>query len=239
MSVSVNGVVVEAAVWPNAELAAVHELLRQRAMAVGLLAQGAGAEAEVSAAIERLLEQEVVVPSPTEAECRRYYVAHPAEFRSGELVFARHILFQVTPGVLVNQIRATAERTLMELLAEPDGFRERARELSNCPSGLFGGNLGQLGRGDTVPEFEAALFADDCIGILPGLVKTRYGFHIVAVDHRLPGQAAPFEAVQAQIAEQLAETVQRRALAQYVAILAGQAKVVGMDLQAASSPLVQ
>jgi peptidyl-prolyl cis-trans isomerase C len=239
VSASVNGVAVETGAWPSAELAVVRELLRQRATTAGLLAPGGCAEAEVSAAIERLLEQEVAVPSPTESECRRYYDAHPAEFRNGELIFARHILFQVTPGVLVNQIRATAERTLTELLAEPDGFRERARELSNCPSGLFGGNLGQLGRGDTVPEFEAALFADDLIGILPGLVKTRYGFHIVAVDHRVPGEATPFEAVQAQIVSQLTEIVQRRALAQYVAILAGQAEIVGVDLEAASSPLVQ
>lgn len=239
MSVSVNGVAVEAAAWPSAELAAVHELLRQRAMATGLLAPGDCGETEVGAAIERLLEQEVAVPSPTEAECQRYYDGHPAEFRSGELVFARHILFQVTPGVPVNQIRATAERTLNELLGEPDSFRERARELSNCPSGLFGGNLGQLGRGDTVPEFEAALFEGDTIGILPGLVKTRHGFHIVAIDHRVPGQVTPFEAVQARIADSLVETVQQRALRQYIAILAGQADVAGVDLAAASSPLVQ
>lgn len=239
MSASVNGRAVDAAGWANVELAAVHELLRQRAVAAGLLdAQGAD-EAEVRAAVEHLLEAEVAVPSPTEAECRRYYAGHAAEFHSGDLAFVRHILFQVTPGVPVNHVRAIAERTLMELLADAAGFAARARELSNCPSGVFDGNLGQVGRGDTVPEFEAAVFADNSIGILPGLVKTRYGFHIVAVDHRVGGATVAFEAVAARIAERLVGVTQQRALQQYVAILAGQAEIVGVDLAAASSPLVQ
>lgn len=239
MSASVNGTAVDIAGWPNAELAAVHELLRQRAVAAGLLDAHADGETDVRTAIEHLLEAEVAVPSPTEAECRRYYDGHAAEFRSGDLAFVRHILFQVTPGVPVNHVRAIAERTLMELLADPGGFATQARELSNCPSGVFDGNLGQVGRGDMVPEFEAAVFADNSIGILPGLVKTRYGFHIVAIDHRVAGQMVAFGSVAARIAERLVGVTQRRALQQYVAILAGEAEIVGVDLAAAASPLVQ
>lgn len=238
MSVSVNGVAVATEAWPSAELAAVHELLRQRAIATGVLAPDAGAE-DADAAIERLLEQEVSVPAPTDDECRRYYEGHPAEFRSGELAFVRHILFQVTPGVPVNHIRAKAERTLMDVLAEPDTFAAQAQELSNCPSGVFGGNLGQMGRGESVPEFEAAIFEDNSIGILPSLVKTRYGFHIVAIDHRLPGKAVPYEAVRDKIAERLTAAVQQRALTQYVTLLAGEAEIAGADLARATSPLVQ
>ncbi|MGH7090199.1 MAG: peptidylprolyl isomerase, partial [Stellaceae bacterium] len=210
MSVSVNGVAIATEAWPNAALAAVRELLRQRAVATGLLAAGAN-DAEVEAAIERLLEQEVPVPAPGEAECRRYYDGHPNEFRSGDLAFVHHILFQVTPGVPVNPVRAIAERTLMAVLADPGDFAAQARELSNCPSGVFGGNLGQIGRGESVPEFETAIFADGSIGILPHLVKTRYGFHVVAVDHRVPGEAVPFAAVRERIADQLAAGVQQRA----------------------------
>ena len=239
MSVSVNGRTIDAADGESTELAAVHELLRQRSVSAGLLDEGTTDPAKMGAAIERLLEDEVAVPSPTEAECRRYYDGHRAEFRSGELVFVRHILFQVTPGLPVNELRATAERRLMELLEAPEDFAARARELSNCPSGLFGGNLGQIGRGETVAEFETAVFAEGPLGILPGLVKTRHGFHVVAVDHRVAGEMIPFEVARSRIAEQLAGDVQRRALAQYVTLLAGEAKIEGADLVQASSPLVQ
>lgn len=239
MSVSVNGKAVDTSQFASAELAAVHELLCQRAIALGMLAPARDDGAAEQTAIERLLEAEVRVPVPTEEECRRYYEANPAEFRSGELVFARHILFQVTPGVPVNHLRAKAEQTLMELLREPDNFEARATELSNCPSAVFGGNLGQLTRGATVPEFEAALFEDTTIGILPKLVKTRYGFHIVAVDHRVPGEILPFAVARPRIEQRLKEAVESRALAQYITLLAGEAELSGVELNAASTPLVQ
>jgi peptidyl-prolyl cis-trans isomerase C len=239
VTVTVNGIAVEAARWPSPKVAAVRELLRQRAVALGVLAPEIADDNEIGTAIERLLSDEVRVPSPTEAECRRYYNTHLKEFPSGDLVHARHILFQVTPSTSVPEIRARAERALSELLAEPDRFAAVARELSNCPSGQQGGNLGQIARGDTVPEFEQALFRLGANGILRQLVKTRHGFHIVAVDRSIPGEMLSFEAVRERISERLQAGVEERALRQYVSILAGQAEIVGVDLEGATTPLVQ
>jgi peptidyl-prolyl cis-trans isomerase C len=239
MSVSVNGVSVDLGRWPSAELAAVRELLRQRAVTRGFLSADADDDDETGKAIERLLVEEVQVPTPTEAECRRNYETHRKEFQSGDLVHARHILFQVTPGVDVAQLRTRAEETLAELLREPERFDAAARELSNCPSGQQGGNLGQIGRGDTVPEFERALFRLGPTGILREIVKTRFGFHIVAVDRQIFGETLPFDAVRERIAERLKASVEERALRQYVSILAGEAEVAGVDLKGALTPLVQ
>lgn len=236
--VSINGVAIDAAGFPTLEVAAVHELLRQRATATDLIAAGADREA-VDAAIERLLEREVPVPEPLEEECRRYYAANTKRFVSGELVAVRHILFQVTPSTPVNALRAKAELTLSELLEAPERFEALARDCSNCPSAQLGGNLGQIQRGDTVPEFERALFDGEWTGISSRLVKTRYGFHIVAVDRRVSGSQVAFEGVRASIAERLRERVQKRALEQYVRVLAGRADVRGVDLGAAATPLVQ
>ena len=239
MTVTVNGIAVEVARWPSPTVAAVRELLRQRAVALGFLAPEVIDDDEIGAAIERLLSAEVVVPSPTEAECQRYYDTHLKEFWSGDLVYARHILFQVTPSTSVPEIRGRAERTLSELLAEPDQFAAVARELSNCPSGQQGGSLGQIARGDTVPEFEQAIFRLGANGILRHLVKTRHGFHIVAVDRSIPGERLSFEAVRERISERLKAGVEERALRQYVSILAGQAEIVGVELAGADTPLVQ
>jgi len=49
----------------------------------------------------------------------------------------------------------------------------------------------------------------------------------------------PFEVVRDTIAERLRAGVQKHALEQYVRILAGKADVRGVDLGAASTPLVQ
>jgi peptidyl-prolyl cis-trans isomerase C len=239
MSVSVNGIAVEVGRWPSSEVAAVRELLRQRAMARGFLSTSGDDNDDAQGAIERLLTDEVRVPTPTEAECRRYHEAHRTEFQSEDLVYARHILFQVTPGVDVARLRARAEKTLAELLCAPERFGAMACELSNCPSGQQDGNLGQVGRGDMVPEFEKALFRLGPTGILREIVRTRHGFHIVAVDQRIPGNMLPFEAVREQVAERLKASVEERALRQYISILAGQAEIVGVHLQGAQTPLVQ
>lgn len=238
MTVEVNGVAVDAAGQPTPEAAAVRELLRQRAVAVGLLGDAARVE-EVDPALERLLEREAPTPEPTAEECRRYYDAHPAESTSGELVMARHILFQVTPGTPVPALRAKAELTLAAIASDPSQFDRLARECSNCPSAQHGGNLGQLGRGDTVPEFERALFNGAYTGLYPQLVKTRHGFHILVVDRREPGRRLPFEAARRAIAERLRERSQRRALEQYVKVLAGRARIAGADLGAAATPLAR
>ncbi|MGA7997822.1 MAG: peptidylprolyl isomerase [Bradyrhizobium sp.] len=240
MTVTVNGIEIAVGFGGPAELAAARELLRQRAVEVGLLVPATAADGgAVDAAIETLLAREVVTPSPSDEECRRYYEGQRREFQSGDLVHARHILFQITPQVNVPQMRARAEQTLNELLAAPDRFEALARELSNCPSGQQGGNLGQIGRGDTVPEFEKAVFKFGASGILRDIIKTRYGFHIVAVDQSIPGKPLPFEVVRELIAERLRTRVEEKAIRQYVSVLAARAEITGVDLDAANSPLVQ
>jgi len=239
MSVSVNGVVVTPLPGTTNELAAARELLRQRAVAVGILASGSIDEAHIDQAVEDLLAREVVTPTPTEEECRRYYASHSLEFQSGDLVHARHILFQVTPSVSIPEIRARAEQTLNTLLREPERFASIAAEVSNCPSGQQGGNLGQIGYGDTVPEFEKVLFRLGPTGLLPELVRTRYGFHVVSVDQRILGEKLPFDVVRDDIAERLTAMVEQKAFRQYITVLAGQAEIHGVDLSGSESPLVQ
>src|SRR5699024_7743997 len=90
----VNNVYLDPGDGPTPELVAMQELLRQRAVELALLTEDDEAEA-ISAGIERLLAQEVNVPEPAMEECRRWYEAHREKYKTGELVHARHILFQV------------------------------------------------------------------------------------------------------------------------------------------------
>ncbi|TAL69091.1 MAG: peptidylprolyl isomerase [Burkholderiaceae bacterium] len=238
MSVTVNGVDVDVAAWPTPQLAAVHELLRQRACELGFTSDGAS-ETDTERALERTLAEEIQVPEPTEEVCKRWYDANMKRFRSGDLVCARHILFQIIPGAPVSVIRAKAETILHEINARPELFDEYARQHSNCPSGANGGNLGQLQRGETVPEFEKAIFGDGTIGVLAGLVTTRHGFHIIAVDRRIEGKQLPYGFVRDEVAAELRKRSEARALSQYMRILAGNADIEGVELDASASPLVQ
>lgn len=216
----------------------VRDLLVRRAVELALLTPDAP-EAEIPPAIEAVLAREVVTPEPTEEECSRYYATHLDEFTSGDLVYARHILFAVTPGAPVPAIRAKAEETLLALQRDPERFEDLARELSNCPSAANGGHLGQLGPEDVAPEFAAGVFGSRHTGLLPWVVRTRYGFHVIAIDQRVEAQLVPFEAVRDRISTELRERVQETALRQYVQLLATQAGVEIPGLPRADSPLLQ
>jgi peptidyl-prolyl cis-trans isomerase C len=170
--------------------------------------------------IERLLELEVPEGEPSEEECRRYYAANLRRFSAGELVEASHILFAVTPRVPPERLRAKAAEVHAQAARDPGRFAELAREFSNCPSSAQGGALGQLGRGDAVPEFERAVLEGEALGVLPDLVATRFGFHVVLVARRIPGRTLPYEEARAQVRAVLRRLGEERAVGEYVRGLA-------------------
>lgn len=225
------------------------ELLRQAAQRAGLLAvddtpSADGVITEIaSAAIEALLAQSLAVPDPSVEACRRHFAAHAADYRTGDRARVRHVLFAVTPGVDVRALRQRAEAALLDVRCHRDGEADRfaaaALELSNCPSGAQGGDLGWLGREDCAPEFAREIFARPEIGVLPRLVHSRFGLHIVEVLEREPGVVPTFEAVQGAVGMALRQQAFVTALRHYLRVLAGAATIEGVDLEAAGTPLVQ
>ena len=240
----------DAALAPDAlRQRACTELLRQAAQRAGLLAttdeasaDGVISEAAVGA-IEALLDQALDLPEPSEEACRRHFAAHESEYQAGEKVRLRHILFAVTPGVDVVALRKRAEATLLDVRChdgkEGERFADAARESSNCPSGADGGELGMLCAADCAPEFAREVFGRAEVGVLPRLVHSRFGLHVVEVLAREPGVAQPFEAVRGAVVMSLRQQAYVTALRQYLRLLAGEAVVEGVNLDAATTPLVQ
>ncbi len=224
------------------------ELLRQAARSAGLLDSGDAPPIDgviseaAAAAIERLLEQKLVQPEPSDEACRRHYAAHEANYRNAERVRVRHILFAVTPRVNVAALRKRAEATLLEVRCHDgrteDIFAKVAGELSNCPSGAGGGHLDWLSAGDCAPEFARELFGHSEVGVLPRLVQSRFGLHVVEVLEREPGSAPAFDSVRGAVAVSLRRQFFVTALQQYLKLLAGKAAIEGVELDAADTPLV-
>jgi parvulin-like peptidyl-prolyl isomerase len=69
-------------------------------------------------------------------------------------------------------------RAALDRLKKGEKFANVAREVSICPSGKRGGDLGIFGRGKMVREFETAAFALQKGEISP-VVKTKFGYHII------------------------------------------------------------
>ncbi len=236
------------------------ELLRQAAIESGLLdaadsAPAGGVISEAAAnAIERLLDAALALPEPGEAACRRHYAANVTRYAHGEQVLARHVLFAVTPGIDVNALRSRAEACLLDLRAAGaagdantasvagaggDRFAVAAAANSNCPSGQDGGQLGWLRPSDCVPEFGRELFGHPEVGVLPRLVHSRFGLHVVEVLARRPGEIPAFEQVRQAVAQSLHQHSFATALSQYLRLLAGRARMVGVEIDGAATPLLQ
>ena len=234
------------AAWRAAtEALVVRELLLQEARRLDIAAEAltdadGRRETADEAAVRALVAREVRLPEADEATCRTYYERNRRRFRSPDIYEAAHILFAAAKDDVQGYARAYAEAMpVLALLQErPERFAELASIHSACPSAGQGGNLGQITRGQTTPEFERALTE-----LAPGTmsrepVATRYGFHIIRLDRKHDGRELPFELVAERIADYLAESVQRRATVQYVARLAGAARIEGADLPSAAAQRV-
>lgn len=227
--------------WQGAARAlVVRELLLQEARRINLepepISDDEGRrETDEEALVRGLVEREVVTPRADEATCRRYYEQNRRKFTSPSLYEVSHILLPHD----THEVDILATAILTALNDDPAAFEAMAMLNSACPSKNTGGNLGQIGPDQTVPEFEEALPGLPVGVVAPRPVRTRFGLHIVKVGRRIEGRELPFDMVQDRIAGWLDEKVRRTAIQQYISILAGKANIVGIEIAASPSPLVQ
>jgi parvulin-like peptidyl-prolyl isomerase len=69
-------------------------------------------------------------------------------------------------------------KAVLERLKKGEKFGAVAQQVSLCPSGKKGGDLGTFTRGKMVKEFETAAFALGK-GETSAVVKTKFGCHII------------------------------------------------------------
>lgn len=189
--------------------------------------------------IAALIDLEVRVPEPTTEEIARYYRRNTLRFASPPLYEAAHIFFPARDAADGKgaEALAKAQAVCTQVLEQPKLFASLAKAHSACSSKHEGGSLGQVTKGDTNPELERAM-ATMAVGATM-LVRSRHGFHVLRLDRRVPGKELSLDQVSGWIADHLRKSSKRRAIAQYLQILTAGARIEGIDLAGADSPLVQ
>lgn len=169
--------------------------------------------------VQKLLDQQVAsqVKDVSDEEAVQYYNEHGKDFLQDEQIRVHHILFKVSetadPGK-VTDVENRARRVLQRI-KNGEEFETLARQFSEDPSALKGGDIGFFFRGDMIKNFEDAAFA-----LKPGevsdLVRTPLGFHIIRMDESKKSQQAPFEQVKVQIKLRLKQENSNKMFEQYV-----------------------
>ena len=172
--------------------------------------------------VERVLESEVLSGLEVDAEVvREFYEQHADQFTEGGGVHARHILVGMSPDATDSDKAEARERadTLRRDVEAGADFAEVARTHSEDPgSAANGGDLGAVVRGQTVPQFETALFALEP-GDLSDVVETPFGFHVIQMVERQEERIVPFAEASAPIREFLLQQEQQARTTAFIAEL--------------------
>lgn len=145
-----------------------------------------------------------------------YFKEHADEFVQG---CASHILISTQD---VDPVAAKAEATAVKArLDKGEDFATVAKEVSDDPgSGEKGGDLGCVGKGQFVPEFEEALFSLP-IGELSELVESQFGFHLIVVKER---KTPTYQEAKAEV-EQVLAAMGSQELEKFLVTSSSKAKV--------------
>jgi parvulin-like peptidyl-prolyl isomerase len=178
--------------------------------------------------VQKLLEQQIgsQVKDISDEEAHQYYNEHGEQFLQDEQIRVHHILFKVSttadPGKVADV--ENKARRIIQRIKNGEDFEKLARQYSEDPSALKGGDIGFFAHGDMIKNFEEAAF-ELKVGEVSDLVRTPLGFHIIRMDETKTSQQAPFEEVKIQIKLKLKQENSNQLFEQYVEKLKSKADI--------------
>jgi parvulin-like peptidyl-prolyl isomerase len=144
----------------------------------------------------------------TPEKVRGYYDQHPEEFRQPERIRLQQVVLSIRQpgGADVSDAEKMEKRILaqrlLERLRKGEDIQKIAREYSDDPAGRDRDGEYVFPIGRIVPELESAILALPTNKI-SDVIATPYGYHIVKVLERLPGDVVPFDQLAARITQRL------------------------------------
>lgn len=176
--------------------------------------QAAIEAARESAIFDRYVKNVLAAPIVTEAEMRKYYEEHKADFRTPESAKVRHIVVtwnnRPRPEAMDIIKRAATEiRAGAPSLRDPSPeakqillsrFMAAARKFSEDGSASSGGDLGWVSRGTLDKNFEDAAF-NMSPGTISGIVESQFGYHLILVEATKPAGTQPFDEIKGDLRE--------------------------------------
>ena len=202
--------------------AAMEEIIKKNDLADGQLQEMLKREGRTLKSYKNHIRDQIMVSKITRFEIGnrvkvseksiiKYYKENQKEFWQEEKVKARHILFIAERGSSekIRREKLQQAKKILLKLRKGNDFAKLAMKYSEDISASNGGDVGFVGRGKMVPEFEEAVF-----NLKPGqvsdIVKTEYGYHIIKVEEVLPGKTLTLKDVKNRIHQILTMQMQKQ-----------------------------
>jgi peptidyl-prolyl cis-trans isomerase C len=165
--------------------------------------------------LKREIAQKVSV---SDDDLKAYYDTHKDEFKTPEMIKARHILVKVESSASEEDKKKAKEKVEMYLKRIKDGedFAKLASEVSDDPgSKTKGGDLGFFPKGRMVKPFEDAAFSLKP-GEISGIVETQFGFHIIKVEEKKDSAVESFDSVKERLRQKLVQERTRKEITEFI-----------------------
>ena len=159
-------------------------------------------------------------------ESKAYYDAHPQNFKQAEEVKASHILIKVDADADSSK-KSEARKKIEKIqtrLKNGEDFSTLAKEHSEGPSSVKGGDLGYFKSGQMVKPFEDAAF-DLKIGEVSNIVVTPFGYHLIKVYDKKPEGTIAYKKAKEKIIQYLRQEKSKKEINKYIEKLREKAEI--------------
>lgn len=177
--------------------------------------------------IKKLIDQEVGSKvTVSDEDTKAFYDGNPSFFKTPDMVRASHILVKVDQNASEADKSAAHKKIegIQQRLQKGEDFATVAKEVSDCPSKVNGGDLNFFQKGQMVEPFEKVAFSLEP-GKLSDIVETQFGYHLIKVTEKKPAGVMTYDEVKDKIAQHLKQEKTSQALNAYVDQLKAKGKV--------------
>lgn len=153
----------------------------------------------------------------TDRELRERYEREKEQYRLPERAKVREIVV-VLPETADLAARDRLKARAMEAYERAkrgDDFLILVAEYSEAPTKEQGGDLGEIAKGELLPVLDSGVFRSDA-GAVVGPIETRFGYHILKIDARLPSELPSFDAVKERLRKEASEETFQRDYQAYI-----------------------
>jgi len=162
----------------------------------------------------------------SEEDAKKYYDENSNMFNRPETIKARHILIRLDETADSETV-AKAEEQMKEIVKkqkEGVNFEELAKQYSEGPSAVQGGDLGYFPRGAMFEEFDEAVFSLKP-GEVSGVVRTMVGLHLIKAEDMREAGILKFAEVKDKVIGRLKMLEKRKIIEGYISELREKAEI--------------